>query len=238
MLDVVTFKWKPVQHYRSKFSGEHVNTLAAMVRRQYLKAHRFSCITDDPTGIDQNHVRIISLWPDHGKLPSAYGTRNPSCYRRLKLFDPGMREVIGERFVSLDLDIVITNRLEPLWDRPEDLVIIKSATTSPRYRYNGSMLMMTAGVRPQVWREFDPIKSPLETKVKQFFGSDQAWISMKLPKEVTWDESDGVYSYRMHLQPKGSKLPGNARVVVFHGEHDPWGKHAQQLEWVRQHYVG
>lgn len=237
MLDVVTFKWRGPVHYRSKFTGEHVNTLARMVKRNYQKPHRFSCITDDPTGIDKS-IRVIPLWPDHSKLKSAYGDRNPSCYRRLKLFSIEAKDLIGPRFVSMDLDVVITGDLSPLWDRPEDFIMIKSATPPPRYIYNGSMLMMTAGSRHRIWDEFDPIKSPRETVMKRFFGSDQAWISMKLgPGEATWDTQDGVYSYRIHLEPNAGKLPANARFVSFHGADDPWGPRAQRLDWVRQHYA-
>lgn len=237
MLDIVTFKWKPAPGYRSKFEGAHVNTLAAMVRHHYQKPHRFSCITDDPTGIDQRHVRVIPLWRDHATLQSAYGRRNPSCYRRLKLFSADAATIIGPRFVSLDLDMVITGDMAPLWDRPEDFVIIKSATPPPRYLYNGSMLLMTAGARRQVWDDFHPVRSLQATVKSRMFGSDQAWISLKLgPGEATWDTADGVYSWRIHLEPNGGALPANARLTSWHGSDDPWGPRAQQLAWVRQHY--
>lgn len=236
MLDFVTFKWKPKTRYRSKFTGEHVNVLASMIHRHYQKSHRFSCITDDPTGIDQNKVRVIPLWNDHANLQSAYGHRNPSCYRRLKLFSPEMETIIGPRFVCTDLDIVLTDDCIPLFDRPEDFVIIRSATTGPRYRYNGSALMMTAGCRRQVWDDFHPVNSPQETLREKMFGSDQAWISLRLGEgEATWDTEDGVYSYRIHLFYNG-KLPQNARFVSFHGADDPWGVRAQGLSWVREHY--
>lgn len=238
MIDFVTFKWKSKQWYRTIFKGEHVNNLAAMIRRDYQKPHRFSCITDDPTGIDKNKIRVIPLWKDFSDIPSAYGPRNPSCYRRLKLFAPEMEELIGKRICSMDLDMVTCGDLCPIIDRPEEIVLVESATPPPRYRYNGSMLLMTAGVRPYIWKEFDPIKSPKETRLKQFFGSDQAWLSMRLPKnEATWGIADGVYSYRMHLLQKKSELPENAKVVSFHGEFDPWGAHAQQLDWVRKYYA-
>lgn len=237
MLEVCTFKWKPPHGYRSKFTADHVNTLAKMVARHYAGPHRFNCITDDPKGIDES-IRIIPLWADHGQLPSAYGARNPSCYRRLKLFSEEARELVGPRFVSLDLDMVITGDLSPLWDRLEDFVIIKSATPPPRYLYNGSMLMMTAGCRRQIWDEFDPVKSPRETLARRFFGSDQAWISMQLgPGEATWDIDEGVYSFQIHLMRAGGKLPKNARIVSFHGAVDPWSPQAQRLKWVREHYA-
>jgi hypothetical protein len=237
MIEVCTFKWEPAHGYRSKFGPETVNTLARMVARNYQKPHRFTCITDNPKGIDES-IRIIPLWSDHGKLKSAYGDRNPSCYRRLKVFSEEARELIGPRFVVLDLDMVITGDLISLWDRPEDFIIIKSATPPPRYIYNGSMLLMTAGARKQVWDDFHPVKSLQATLANRMFGSDQAWISLKLGKgEATWDTEDGVYSYRIHLAPKGGELPENAKVVAFHGADDPWGPVAQKLKWVRQHYA-
>ncbi len=246
MLDVCCFKWKPSPGYRSKFTGQHVNVLRNMVARNYQKPHRFTCITDDPSGIDSS-IRIIPLWPDHGNLPSAYGPRNPSCYRRLKLFSPEAGEIIGPRFVSMDIDMVITGDLSPIWDRPEDFVIIKSPMVSPRYFYNGSMMMMTAGSRRQVWDDFNPVASIQETVSRGFFGSDQAWISLLLGKsEATWDESDGVYSYRLHIDASmkhgrlvkklKKDLPDNAKVIVFHGEFDPWDVEPQRLSWVRNHW--
>lgn len=236
MIDVVTFKWKPAARYRSKFDASHVNTLASMVKRHYKKPHRFSCITDDPQGIDSS-IRVIPLWPDHSNLQSAYGRHNPSCYRRLKLYSEEAKEIIGPRFVCMDLDMVVTEDLCPLWDRPEDFVIIKSPTPPPRYRYNGSMVMMTAGCRRKVWEDFHPIHSPRATLRHRQFGSDQAWVSLMLNNEATWDEKDGVYSYRIHLMPNRGDLPKNARLVSFHGSDDPWGHNAQQLDWVRSHYV-
>jgi hypothetical protein len=244
MLDVVTFKWKSSPGYRSKFGAEAVNVLARMVARHYQHPHRFTCITDDSKGIDGS-IRVIPLWSDHASLLSPHGRGNPSCYRRLKLFSVEAAEFIGPRFVSLDLDIVITGDLSPLWNRPEDFVMWKSVT--PATYYNGSMLLMTAGTRRKVWDDFDPINSPRLTRMHRQFGSDQAWISYKLgPNEATWDTVDGVYSYRLHIDAQmirgkyvkmsNKDLPSNAKVVVFHGADDPWGPNAQRLRWVREHY--
>jgi hypothetical protein len=233
MLDVVTFKWKQ-KGYRSTFTGEHVNVLRNMARRHYQKPHRFSCITDDPAGIDKD-IRIIPLWDDYANLPNPAFHGGPSCYRRLKAFSAEAAEIIGPRFVSLDLDVVITGDMSPVWDRTEDFVIWGDAVKG--YWYNGSMWMMTAGARRQVWETFDPVRSPKEAHRAGRRGSDQAWIAHCLgPNEATWTTRDGVYSYRFHCQEGRKAPPPDARVVIFHGKIDPWSREAMRWEWVRKNW--
>lgn len=236
MLSVVCWKWAPPKGYRSSFGPETVNTLAAMIRRHYHKPVRIICVTDDPAGIAPG-IEIIPLWDQHGDLPNPSGPSNPSCYRRLKMFSRDAGQMFGPRFVSLDLDCVITGDLSPLWDRPEDVVLWSD--TNPRTFYNGSMILMTAGARPQVWDEFDPRRSPGIAKGAGQFGSDQAWISYRLGAgEATWGVKDGVYSYRNHVRTSGGALPAGARIVLFHGRTDPWGPEARRISWVREHYRG
>lgn len=236
MLTFVAWLWAPTYAgYRSQFTGEHVNTLARMVKRHYSKPHRFVCVTDIPKGIDASLVEVIPAWNDHAGLGSPHGFKQPSCYRRLRAFHPDIGQFFGPRFVSMDLDTVIVGELDPLFDRPEDFVIW--GETNPRSWYNGSLWMMTAGARPKVWTEFNPRRSPSESKRHGRFGSDQGWISHCLGKgEATWSTGDGVYSFRVHLYPKGAVLPANARIVNFHGEVDPWHPKAQRVEWVRANY--
>jgi hypothetical protein len=218
--------------------GRHVNVLRSMVARHYPKPHRFILITDDAVADRRQlprEVEVVPLWNDHAKVRNPMGGRNPSCYRRLKMFATEARDLFGERFVCIDLDVVITGDLQPLFDRPEDFVIW--GDTHPRTFYNGSMWMMTAGARHQVWDEFDPLVSPQLSKAAGHFGSDQGWISYRLgPNEATWGRADGVYSYRVHLAPFGAALPDNAKIVVFHGKVDPWSADAQRHAWVREHY--
>lgn len=236
MLTFVTWLWKAVPGYRSQFCAAQVNTLARMIDRHYTAPHRVLCVTDMPKGIDAS-VQIVPAWNDFADVGSPHGSlvKNPSCYRRLRAFHPEIGKVFGNRFVSMDLDTVITGDLVPLFERPEDFVIW--GETNPRSWYNGSLWMMTAGARPQVWNEFNPRLSPHQAKRAGRFGSDQGWISYRLGRgEATWSKGDGVYSYRVHLKPKGSRLPDNARIVNFHGEHDPWDSDMQRIDWVREHY--
>lgn len=234
MLTVVTYKWRN-PGYRSTFGGAQVDTLRRMVKRNYPHPHRFVCVTDDPKGITEPDVEIFELWDDLRSVPNPSGSKNPSCYVRLKMFARDAGLWLGERIVSMDLDCVITADMSPVWNRPEDFVIW--GDTNHANPYNGSMCLFTAGARPQLWEDFDPATSPHAGRRLGYFGSDQAWIAARLgPKEAKWGPKDGVYSYRNEILPARGHLPANARVCFMHGRFDPWDKECQRHSWVRSHY--
>lgn len=234
-LTFVTFKWRAPPGYRSTFRGEHVDTLRRMVARNYDRPHRFVCVTDDAEGIEEPDVELFELWPDLARVTNPSGRGNPSCYRRLRVFAKNAGAWLGPRFVCLDLDCVIVGDLAPLVDRPDPFVIWRSTTTGNPY--NGSMFMLEAGARPQVWEDFDPVMSPIETRRARLFGSDQAWIAHRLGAgEAVWTPADGVHSFRNEIREAQGRLPKGARVVFFHGKVDPWDAEARRLSWVREHY--
>lgn len=242
MLDVICWKWRPTRGYRSQFGPDTVNVLKRMLQRNLHVPFRFSCITDDAAGIDSD-VRIIPLWNDFANVPNPSSPRNPSCYRRLKMFSKDARELIGERIVSLDLDVVITGDVTELFDRDEEFVIWGGQSVQPQslqvYNwFNGSMMYLRAGTRTQVWDKFDPARSPWQAHRAGCRGSDQGWICYVLGrKERVWTTGDGVYSYRNHVLPNGGRLPEGAKIVAFHGQYDPWQPRVQQAHsWVREHY--
>ncbi len=236
MLTVVTWKWE-TPGYRSTFTSDTVNVLARMVGRHYKQPHRVVCVTDQPEGLD-SAIEPVPAWNDFANVPSPHGKRNPSCYRRLRLFHPEAEQFFGPRFVSIDLDAVIVNDMAPLWDRSEDVVLWGDSTNpQPGSIYNGSMQLLRACARPGVWNDFDPRTSPDLAMRAGAWGSDQGWLSYKLGRhEAKWTKADGVYSYRNHIKPTRDKaLPADARVVFFHGADDPWTT-GQSLQWVRQHW--
>jgi hypothetical protein len=235
----VTYKWRSPVGYRSTFTAQHVNVWRNMIRRHYEGDAEFVCITDDATGIDPG-VRVIPLWDHLRKLPSPHGNGNPACYPRLYGYSVDMAEIIGPRFCVTDLDLVVLGErdsMNRLVDVPDDFKIW--GDTAKGTPYNGSLTLMTAGARRQVWEQFDPVQSPARARALGYIGSDQAWIGACLGTgEKKWTKADGVYSYRNEIAPRGVQpLPQNARIVVFHGFYDPWhptmrAKH----EWVRRFY--
>jgi hypothetical protein len=234
MLTIVTFLWKPRPGYRSKFSTQHVNVLRRMVRRHYRQPHRFVLLTDDPTGITEPDIEVFELWRDFANVQNPSGRGNPSCYRRLRLFAPEPGKFLGERFVCLDLDTVIVDDMAPVWDRDDDFVIWKSGTSGNPY--NGSMFMLKAGARPNVWLDFDPVWSPINTRRAGLYGSDQAWIAHSCGAgEKTWSAADGVLSFRLNLEHRSGGLPERSRIVFFHGNGDPWDPPIQKrYPWVKK----
>ena len=245
MIDVVVWKWRK-PGYRSTFDASAVNVAFSMFSRQLRIPHRFTCITDDASGIDPR-VRVIPIasLPSYRymSVPNPSSPVNPSCYVRLFIFSEEAREVIGERIVSCDLDVVLTDDVTPLFDRDDDFVIWGGQTAQPRSAtvynwYNGSLMMVRAGARKEVWERFDPRASPAMANANGCRGSDQGWIAYCLGrKERVWGCADGVYSYRNHVLPAGGRLPKGARIVAFHGVHDPWHQDVQARHpWVREHY--
>ncbi len=234
-LTVVTFKWRN-PGYRSTFGPETVNALYAGFDRFFRKSFRMVCVTDDADGIDPC-IGIEPLWDDHAGIPSPNGNGNPSCYRRLKMFAPEMREVFGPRVLWIDLDVLPVGDITPLFDRPEPIVLLP--TPEAHVPFNGSMVLMDTGAFPEIWTEFDPKSSPKRALAANCHGSDQGWLSycFKDRHPATWAEGpggDGIYTYRRHIEPNGGVLPDDARLVLFHGRQDPWSQEAQAHDWVRR----
>lgn len=212
-LTIMTWFWKQPGG-RTVYGPDTVNVWADMVRRNLSMPHRIACVTAHPEGIDSG-IDIIDPPGDFEdiKLPT-WGPDKPQCLRRIALFRPDAASIFGKRFVSMDMDSIVMGPLDPLFDRPDDFVMF--AGTTAHRPYNGSLLMMDAGARPQVYEKMTP-----EGAIKagsRFIGSDQAWISWVLGRgEKTWTHWDGVHAYN-------SMKSGNekTRVLFFFGNPKPW----------------
>ena len=236
-LKVVCFKWKYTGGYKlpslkvvGEYTSKYVNRLYHSVERNLTIPHEFICVTDDPQGIE---CKTIPMWDDHRKLGG--------CYTRLKLFSLEMKDLIGNRFIALDLDTVIVGNLDKMFNRKGDFVINKYTTHSHLHKhknnqyYNGSIIMMDAGARQHVWKMFDPKTSPLLIqKNKGLIGTDQAWISLLLGNsEKMFAERDGVYRFQLLADKK--KLPKNAKLILFAGKEDPSKR--KEIDWVKKNWV-
>jgi hypothetical protein len=202
----------------SKYGPDYVEKLRAGVARHLKLHHEFRVFTPPP--LDE------------------YLTKEKGCFARLRAFDPewqasqGIRP--GDRIVCMDLDLIITGPLDDLFDRPEPFVILQGANAVNPCPFNGSLWMIEAGYRPDVWGEFS-----LELAAKVLFHEfpdDQAWMADMIPDAAGWQcgQESGVYAFQKRGWPKGEALPKDARIVCFPGWRDP--SQYVRLDWVKEHW--
>lgn len=95
-LTICTWRWG------NRYEGYYVERLRAGLSRHMKREYRFGVFA--PEAEDE------------------YLTKIPGCFCRLRTFDPDWQEKHGMtgRIVCIDLDVVITGALDPLFDRNED----------------------------------------------------------------------------------------------------------------------
>lgn len=226
MITVVSWLWSQPQG-RIRYKPEHVWLWADMVSRNLRMKHRLVCVTTE-TDLPPNVERIDPPGEFEDVQP-AWGPRKPNCFRRLVMFRKDAAKTFGRRFVSMDLDCIVGGPLDPLFDRPEDFVIFKG--THETRPYNGSLMLLKAGCRPQLYDDFN--QSAADVSGAAFHGSDQAWIAHKLgPNEATWGEADGVWHLHRYLQHVRKVKP---RILFFPGKRKPW-ELAPVFPFMRENY--
>lgn len=243
MLNVVTFMWQPKAGYRSKYGMKHVVTMARMIARHYQAPHRFVCFTDavgEPASFctdapGERFVSLRPLWSEYASATHPHGDNNPSCYRRLKLYSNWARHTIGDRILSIDLDMVITGDVTDLWNDQTPFVFWQDQL-NPHGRVNGAMQLITPGLRDDVWSGFDLAEAQRVGRERGYWGSDQGWLAHKFgPDDHGRFTAPDCVSWRVHCQPNGGALPPGAKVVNFHGPGDPWTL-SESAPWIKEHY--
>lgn len=223
-LRIITWLWQQPNGL-TRYTDAHVRAWATMVRKHLSLPHKLGVVTDLAGEYGPN-VDVISPPGDFVdvRLPT-WGQRKPQCLRRLAMFRADAATWLKtDRIVCFDLDAVICDSLNPLFDTDDDFRIAKG--TAKSRRYNGSLMMLRLGSRPQVYDTFTPeraIRAGL-----MHLGSDQSWLASAIPNEKTWDASDGVRFWTP------TRPVTEARVVFFAGSvGKPW-----EIDdpLVRQHY--
>lgn len=232
MITILTWLWRQ-PNARIEYTTAHVNAWAEAIRRNTTVPHRIACVTDIPEGLDPS-IHVIAPPRDFEHIRSRHWQESnglPQCYRRIAMFSPDAASVFGERFLCLDIDMLILGNIDHILTMPDDFAIFRG--TSKDRPYNGGMVLMTAGARPQVYTQFTQAGADLASS--QMVGSDQAWISHCLGRgEKTIGEDMGVthYSPRFIRQNGGHEnfkppkdicmlfFPGN--VKAFHGARSVW----------------
>jgi hypothetical protein len=257
MLTIATFKWG------DKYTQDHVVRLFNMLSRNLTIPWRFVLITDKP---EEDNKALAALWygpaplwrggissPGHTRVIPLWNEMRDAklCGVRLRAFGADMAEIIDERFAWIDLDVVILGNVDHIFSRPEPFIAL--STPQGPLMFNGSLVMMDAGARREVYDTWDPFKYSL---LPEFYRrrhmlaggqSDEGWMTYVLMDRPSherprfnggWGERrDGIYFFRHDLQGGLLKPPPDARMVIMNGRRfDPSFPEQQKLGWVREHW--
>lgn len=225
MMPVVCWLWRGHGHLRPdvpKYGPGHVNALARMLARHGMT--RLVCVCDDDAGLDAGIETI--------EFPDAVADL-PSYYPKLWAFSEAFGATIGGRFLSIDLDCVVTGDLMPLTQGAAGFKIWNQARGEP---YNSSCFTLEPHARTRVWEEFTPARgAAAQAKAERAGGrwcGDQSWIAEVLgPNEATWSEADGLIQYRPSRH-RAAPAPG-ALAHFLCGPYDP-AEEAKVSPWIAE----
>jgi hypothetical protein len=232
MITVVLWKWG------KKYGKSHVQKMQSMLKRHLHQPHRVVCITDQPNTLPAG----VEPAPMPSTLPWDY-----KGLRRMWLYSK-KAGALGDRLFQLDLDVILTDTIDPIVDRPEPFVIWRSDSNwKDKWAYNATVMLITPGAKDDVWQRYsaDP-KGILKAADDDGWGgkvnSDQALACylMKDQEVPVWTQADGIYAYRVFAGKhgeRGQRLPDGARIVSFHGPRDPSVPDLQQKSpWIQEHW--
>jgi hypothetical protein len=201
-----------------KYGVEYVNRLYGMVARN-LDDFRFFCITDRAEGL-RAEVEALPLPP----LGCDYPATERGIWGKSRLWQPDIG--IEGPVLFIDLDVVITGRLEPFFERggPGDVILARNPNTPFERLGQTSIYRFPAGGLVPLYDRFraDP------TGVALRYDFEQRYVTRCAPQGVTFWPRGWVAHFRHHcarafplnfaLPPK---LPRGARVVIFAGGLNP-----------------
>lgn len=187
-----------------RYGAEYVNTLYRMVERNLSVPHDFVCFTDNPEGIDPAVTILPPLCDEAG------------WWGKMYLYQDKVHGLKGvRRILFLDLDVVITGRLDDVVTYKTDHAMIRDypdgyypAGDIRQSHGNSSVILLTVGKRTEIWDAYRKAGEPKH-------GSQQGWINQRFLSGLDLFPDWMMKSYKMHnLQ---NAVPENCRVVMFHG---------------------
>lgn len=175
----------------TKYGAEYVNRLQRMIVRHTEQPTRLLCLTDDPFKVECD-VDFID-------------TELQGWWSKLILFKP--HPGLPDKFVYMDLDTVIIDNIDWLFDYDGEFKIVKDWWAPG---YNSSVMCMKKGNLTHVWDQ-------LTMAVLQQHHGDQDWITRMVTNADIF-EKDRVGSYKANNL---ALSPFPYSIVCFHGDPKP-----------------
>ncbi len=209
----------------SKYPPHYVNRLRSAVSRHLAAPHRFVCLTEDPSGLNDG-IETLALPPGFA-----------GYWNKISLFKDDMFPR-GSTVLYLDVDVVIVGALDFLLDDSGGLCVIRDWLTKSN-AFNSSVMRFEAGAFGFIYDRF--IVRADEIVASGRYIGDQDWIHEQVGDVAKSFPVGKIVSYKTdlpsHVIARAKKLgldrflkaprfmtvapPPGAAIVVFHGKPDP-----------------
>ncbi|MDD9863353.1 MAG: glycosyl transferase [Gammaproteobacteria bacterium] len=223
-------------NWGTRYGAQYVNKLYHSVARYLRGDFAFFCFTDNDAGIvpavETRDIDELAL-ESHMRC---------TVWLKCALLHP--HAGLHGRFLFLDLDLVVLNPLDELFDYPGEFCIthnwIERRKLILRKRPdigNSSVFRFEGGTLPDVAERYlaDP------QAARDDFPTEQAFLSAAIGERKNYWPQQWVKSYKHHGRPVfplnwvlRPRLPRKAKLLVFHGRpdideaiagfHAPWHK--------------
>lgn len=253
--NIVCMKWG------TKYGSDYVNRLYSMVERNITRPFRFVCYTDIKDGI-RPEVEICDL-----PAFTAASLQTMGAYRKKMLCRGDLKPFqTGERFLYLDLDLVIMENIDDVFDyKPEaDFIICYNWSRGNGTIGNSSVTMMRVGPLDYIAHDLEKDFLHYQAKYKT---ASQEYMSAKVIEKYGrlefWPQN-WCKSFQYHVMPSRllrrfiapKRPPQGTKFLLFHGAvnppdaiagvwpHDPkkysfwkqWYKRLLPAPWVADYY--
>lgn len=239
------------------FGPGYVNRLYSGVRRNLSVPVRFCCMTDVAEGLHPD-IEVLALpkEPFAKERDAALAVANrQGAMRKVSLFRPGVIPGLRGPVLGFDLDVVITGALDPLLDHAPGKVAMRHDWVEARKGRptgHGSVFRFDPARHGYLYED---LAAAPYAEVQTARGSEQRYTSHKamdrgdfayLPEAWVASFKHDCYAPWPRNLWRAPRLPGEARVVCFHGrpkmsEALLGYRHAIRgcppCNWVQEHWI-
>ena len=248
---IVCIKWGTL------FGPEYVNRLYSGVRRNMSRPVRFICMTEDTHGFHPDIETLnLPVEPFLGPMNDALAVANrQGAMRKVSLFKPGLIPNLEGPVLGFDLDVVITGRLDDIYDMAPGKIAMRHDWTEKRKgRPTGHGSVFRYDPEAHTFLYNDLAANPY-AEVEKARGSEQRYTSHKAMDNdcFAYIPPEWVVSFKYDTNPfpmnylRPSTLPQDARVVCFHGRPKMSDaltgytgqiiRYAKPCAWLQDHWI-
>ncbi len=218
-INVICIKWGTL------YSPAYVNRLKNMVCINSTYPIKFHCFTEKSEGLDSD----IIVKP----IPSIEVEPNGCFKRETAFFSPNLGDLQGQRVFYFDLDTLIVNNLDELFQYPTDdkFYIIEDWASSNKQVGQGSCFSWVISDRYNfITTDYVENKEAID---KKYGTASQEYLSdriINIQSKLKFWPKEWFCSFRFHCLPhpllryfKTATIPNKdiMKVVVFHGNPNP-----------------